>query len=301
MKTLREALRSEEFTLTAELSLRPGQDANEILKQAQTLGQAADAIQVPDSRHARPHMSNIAVASLLVQNGIDPVVHMNSRDRNRIAFQSDLLGAQGIGVSNLLLMRGSSLPKDHRPRTRGVFDVSAVDMIATAAAIRDGDALAGGQLSGVSKFYIGSVATIFNPETDWEPEKLIEKADAGAQFIQMQLCFDMDVLREYMARLVAAKLLWRFHVLVGLAVLPSADSARRLRKFLPDSIIPASLVQRLEQAGDPEQEGVKICAELLQALSEIPGIAGANLMTPGDPTTIAAAIRASGLRPDVDQ
>ena len=125
---------------------------------------------------------------------------------------------------------------------------------------------------------------------------LIEKANAGAQFIQMQQCLDMNVLRKYMARLVAAKLMWRFNVLVGVAVFPSADAARKLRKMQPDSLIPSPLVKRLAQAKDPESAGVQICAELLRELAEIPGVSGACVMTPGDPATITAAIEASGLR-----
>lgn len=296
MRTLRDALRSEEFTLTSELSLRPRMNALEILEQAKILGKTADAVQVPDNLNARPHMSNIAVASLLVQNGIDPVVHMTSRDRNRIAFQSDLLGAQGLGVTNVLLMRGESLAKSLTPKIQGVFDIKAVEMITTAAAIRDGEVFAGSQIPDAPELFIGSVATVFNPDSDWRPEKLVEKADAGAQFMQMQLCFDINTLRKYMARLVSSKLIWRFNVLVGLAVLPSADAARRLRKFKPGSIIPDSLITRLEQSSDAAAEGVEICAEMLRELAEIPGVAGANLMTPGDPASIPAAIRLSGLR-----
>lgn len=277
----------------------PGQNAPAILEQARILAEATDAIQVPDHRHALPHMSNIAVAAHLLQNGMDPVIHMNCRDRNRIAVQSDLLGAQSLGVSNLLLMRGRELPADHRPPSTSVFDLGAIDLIATATAIDNDDALAGGQLPNAPGFYIGTVATVFLPESDWAPEKLLAKADAGAQFVQLQLCFDMRVLREYVQRLVGAKLTWRFQVLAGLAVLPSADAARLLRKNLPDSVIPAATVRRLEKAKDPAAEGVRICAELLQELAEIPGIAGANLLTIGDPASIPAAIRASRLRPDL--
>jgi methylenetetrahydrofolate reductase (NADPH) len=159
--------------------------------------------------------------------------------------------------------------------------------------------MAGGQLPGALELYLGAVATVFKPSAGWSPEKLIAKAEAGAQFIQMQLCFDMELLRDYMARLVAAKLMWKFHVLVTLSPLPSADAARRLKEDLPDAIIPDAVIERLDQAGDPEQEGVTICAELLRELAEIPGVSGANLMTPGDPATIGAAIRASGVRPDL--
>jgi methylenetetrahydrofolate reductase (NADPH) len=300
LKKLREALQSDEFTLTAELSLAPRQNADSVIAQARIIGQATDALQIPDHRHARPHMSNIAVAAHLIRNGMDPVIHMNCRDRNRIAMQSDLLGAQSLGVSNLLFRRGSPLPDDHQPRSTGVFDLGAIDLIATAAAIRDGEALPGGQLPDADDFYIGTVATVFDPPDRWMPEKLISKADAGAQFIQLQLCFDPDVLRAYMKYLVSAKLTWRCQVLVGLATLPSADAARDLRKSLPDSIIPASVVKRLEQAEDPEKVGVDICAELLREVAGIPGVAGANLMTPGAPETISAAIIASGLRANSD-
>ncbi|MDH3546452.1 MAG: methylenetetrahydrofolate reductase [Gammaproteobacteria bacterium] len=299
MKTLREALHSQELTLTAELSLAPHHSAAEIVEQARLLGSATDAVQVPDHRHAAPHISNIAVAAHLMQAGIDPIVHMNCRDRNRIAMQSDLLAAHSLGVSNLLLMRGSKLPADHLPRTTDVFDFGAIDLIATAAAIRNGEVFVGEKAPHARDFYIGTVATAFDPPAKWQPEKLTTKADSGAQFIQLQVCFDMDVLRAYLTRLVAAKLTWRFQILVGLAVLPSAEEARLLRKNFPDAMIPGGVVKRLEQTKDAEQEGIRICTELLQELVDVPGIAGTTLMTPGDPATIPAVIRASGLRPDL--
>ena len=124
MKTLSEALRSEELTLTAELTLGPRDGPEAVVEQARTLAELTDAVQVPDHRHARPHLSNIAVAALLLQNGIDPVVQMNCRDRNRVALQSDIIGARALGASNLLLLRGPNFPEGHRPVTTGVFDVA---------------------------------------------------------------------------------------------------------------------------------------------------------------------------------
>lgn len=295
MKTLEASLRSKEFALTAELSLYPGQSNDEIIEQARMLSAAADAIQVPDNRYAQPQTSNIAVAGLLLQEGISPVVHINSRDRNRTAFQSDLLGAQCAGVTDLLLMRGASPKKGITPKARRVFDVKASEMIATAAAITRGGAYAGGQPTGAPAFHVGSSATVFKPKSDWQAEKLLKKADAGAQFMQTQVCFNLNTLREYLARLIGEKLTWHYSFLVELAVLPSADTARKLRKLEPRALIPAAVVKRLEQAADAEAEGVQICAELLREFAKIPGIAGANLMTLGDPATIAAAIDASGL------
>ena len=296
MKTLREALRSEELTLTAELTLGPRDGPEAIVEQAKTLAAAADAVQIPDHRHARPHLSNIAVAALLLQNGIDPVIQMNCRDRNRVALQSDIVGARALGVNSLLLSRGVAFPPDHRPKTSSVFDVGAIDLIATAATIRDGDAFPGTAPAGAPELYIGTVATAFNPAEGWTPEKLTSKADAGAQFIQLQLCHDMDLLREYAGRIVDSKLTWRFQLLAGLAVLPSADAARELRKARSDSILPSEIVQHIEAADDQQAEGIAVAAEQLQEIAAIPGISGVTLVTPGGPALIPAAIMASGLR-----
>ena len=301
MKTLRDALRSEELALTAELSLNPRQNPASIIEQARVLAELTDAIQIPDHRHARPHMSNIAVAALLLQNGIDPVIQMNCRDRNRVALQSDVLGAQALGANNLLLLRGSNFPEDHRPRSTGVFDIGAIDLIATAASIRDEEVFAGSKPDSATDLYLGTVATAFNPADGWEPEKLTSKADAGAQFIQLQPCFDADLLRAYIARIVASKLTWRLQILAGLAVFPSAEAARQMRKDRPDMILPSHLVERLERASNPEDEGVQICAELLRAIADIPGLSGVTLVTPGEPESVAAAIRASEVRPGVGE
>ena len=296
MKTLREALRSEELTLTAELTLGPRDGPEAVVRQAQTLAKLTDAIQVPDHRHARPHLSNIAVAALLLQAGIDPVVHMNCRDRNRLAMQSDVIGARALGVSNLLLLRGSNFPAGHRPVSTGVFDMGAIDFLATAAAIREGDVFPGTAPEGAPDLYLGTIATAFPPSESWEPEKLTSKADAGAQFIQLQVCMDLELLTAYFERIVSAKLTWRFQLLACLAVLPSVEAAREFRKIRPDSVIPSDLVKRLESAEDPQAEGVAIAAEQLREVAEVPGLSGVNLVTPGDPALINAAIRESGLR-----
>lgn len=296
MITLREALKSESFALTAKLSMARGQNAHDVIDEARLLAKSVDAIQIPDSALARPHISSIAAAALLIREGIDPVIHMNCRDRNRVAIQSDLLGAQALGVSNVLLMRGSSLPPDHLPRTSNVYDLSAIDFIRTAAAIRDDEALAGGKLPDGPELHIGAVATAFRPVEDWEPEKLLAKADAGAQFIQLQICMNVDAIRDYAARLVAAKLTWRFQVLAGVAVFPSMEAARELKKYRPDAAVPREVYDRLENSKDPQQEGINIAAEILAELQKIPGVAGANLMTSGDPELIIEAIRSSGVR-----
>lgn len=296
MKNLSDALRSEEFALTAELALTPQTSAAEVIEQAQLLASNTDAVQIPDHRNARPHMSAIAVAAHLLPRGIDPVLRINCRDANRIAIQSDLLAARSLGVRNLLLLRGAKLPEDHQPSATEVHDLTAIDLVRTAAAIRDGEVFASTEFRDSPDFFLGAVATAFSPKSDWQPEKLMAKADAGAQFVQLQLCMNTDILESYMSRLVEARLTWRFQVLATVAVLPSADAAREFRRFQPDSLIPASLVNRLETANDPQSEGVAIAAEVLNVLKDVPGISGANLITPGDPASISEAIASSGIR-----
>ncbi|MDJ0813054.1 MAG: methylenetetrahydrofolate reductase [Woeseiaceae bacterium] len=297
MKTLRDALRSEELTLTAELSLDPRTGPEAVVEQAKVLAEVADAVQIPDHRHSLPHLSNVAVAALLLQNGVDPVVQMNCRDRNRVALQSDIVGARALGACNLLLLRGTNFPKGHRPKTTGVFDVGAIGLIAAAATIRDGDAFPGTEPEGSPGLYLGTVATAFHPADGWTPEKLTSKADAGAQFIQLQPCHDIDLLAAYVAKIVDAKLTWRFQLLTGIAVFPSADAAREFRKARPDSIIPTEVVQRIEDADDQAAEGIAVAAEQLRAIARMPGVSGVTLVTPGEPALIPAAVRAAGLRP----
>jgi methylenetetrahydrofolate reductase (NADPH) len=291
LRTFRESIVESDLTITAELKLPPGSAAKTVVDQARLLGPVVDGIVVPDSPDARVQISAIAASSLLIQNGVDAIPLFSCRDRNRIALQSDLLGAAAIGVSSLLLMRGDNLPDNSDLPFKSVFEFGARKLIASAKAVSNEQLAAD-----VPAYYIGSVATVFRPKPTWTPDGLFVKVDAGVQFIQTQPCFDMDILKRYMAKLVAAKFTWRASVVVGVAPLPSAETARWFRENLRGSLMPDSVIKRLDQARDPEQVGVEICAELLHELTEIPGVAGVNIMAPGEPETVSAAIRAAGLR-----
>jgi len=295
--SLREAIRTRVFTLTAELV--PSVDGAALLAQATQLRGCVDAIQVAENQDGRAQMSSPVAASLLRQSGLDPVLHMTCRDRNRIALQGDLVAAASLGISSLLIMRGNQPPGGARRGVKTVFDFGATDLISAARAMREGYGPPGQGPQRTVDFFIGALATVFSPAAEWKPRTLAAKIDAGAQFVQTQLCFDVQALRHYMKRLVTARVPQRAHVLVGLAPLPSAAVARWLRRNLRGALMPAETIRRLEQARDPEQAGVDICAELLQQLAEIPGVSGASLMSPGHPDTIRAAIRASGLRADL--
>ena len=288
--TLGNALKTRDFVVTGQLNLANAQDADALLRQGDVLRRAVDAVQLLDSK--QPHISGLAAAALLIGDGVDPVVHMNCRDRNRLALQKDLLGAAALGVGSVLIARGAKIPKSASVGVRNVFDTPALEFMAYIQGLKLDD----GEKRLSPDFLIGANAEMFGPERGWVPKNLIRKCDAGANFVQLQICFDMDVARRYMARIVAAKLTHRASFIMGLSPLPSAEAARWIRENVKGALVPDSIVRRLELASDPESEGVDICAALLREASTIPGVSGVNLLTLGNLETIPAAVEASGLR-----
>ena len=288
--TFNDALKTRDFVVTGQLNLANAPDAKSLVRQGQILQPAVDAVQLLDSK--QPHISGIAAAAMLIQHGMDPIVHMNCRDRNRLALQKDLIGAAALGVTSVLIARGAKIPKSAKLGVRNVFDTPALEFMAYIQGLKQDE---DGRLP--PDFLIGANAEMFEPEADWLPKNLIRKCDAGANFVQLQICFDLSVARKYMARIVAAKLTHRASFIMALSPLPSADAARWMRANVKGALVPESIIQRLERASDPESEGIDICAALLKEAATIPGVSGANLLTLGDLETIPAAIAASGMRP----
>jgi len=290
LKRFQEAIRNRAFTVTVDLALDRRTDAEGIRRQARLLGSLVDAIQVPDAHDGRLQMSVLAAASILLGEGIDPVAHLTGRDRNRIALENDLLGLGALGVTSLLLTRGEELPSGYKPPTRQVLELSGEDLVTTALQLGEDESI-----RAAPGFCIGTAATVFAPKKAWTPKSLLARVDAGVAFIQTQVCFNMKALRRYMTHLVDSRLTWRCAVIASLAVLPDAATARVMRHHLHGTVMPEKVVQRMAQAADPEQEGIRLAAEKIQRLREIPGVSGVNLMTPGPPELLVETIRAAGL------
>jgi len=287
--TFKDALRRKDFVVTAHVSMAEARDADSLIRQGEILRPVVDAVQLTDSTQL--HMSGIAAASILIQQGIDPIVHMNCRDRNRIALQKDLIGAAALGVSSVLVMRGKQIPNSKKLGVRNVYDIPALEFMACIESMKQTK-----EASLDSDFLVGANAELFDPDADWTPKNLFRKCDAGANFIQLQICFDLHAARSYMAHMVASKLTHRTSFIMALSPLPSADAARWVRDNVKGALVPEFIIERMQQAVDPEREGVEICAEMLQELTTIPGVSGANLLTMGDLETIPATIDASGVR-----
>ncbi len=283
LNTFSEAVTGAGFAISAELTLKRNSTADDVRRQADQLGRYVDGIQVTDNPYGWVQMSALSAAALLVEHGVDPVPVLTCRDRNRLALESDLLGLKALGVNSLMLIRGNRLPKNHSVPAATVFDLAGRELIKLAASMDN-------------RFFIGTGARVFRPGPRWRANSLTTRHESGARFIQTQLSFNIKILRRYMAQFVKARLHHDFSVMVSLSPLPSATAARWIKKNMSDSRIPEALVKRLEDAKDPQKEGIAICAELMQEIAEIPGVSGINLMTTGDADAIPATVRASGLR-----
>ena len=283
-------MHTREFAVTAEIFLRPESDAESIRHQAEVLRDHVDAILLTDNQFAQLHMSTLVAASILMASGVDAIVQMASRNRNRIALLSDLLGAGALGVTSLLLVRGERAPEGFDPKPKPVLDVNAVELMRIASTVKSDP-----RLRYCPDFFVGGVITPQVPRANWKAKRLVEKIDAGAQFIQTHICMNTDLLQSFMKHLVTEGVVQRTSVIGAIAVLESADDARWLKDNRPNVIIPEALIERLECAGDPREEGLRICTETLQAMAGIPGIAGASIMAARDLTTIPEVISRAGL------
>jgi methylenetetrahydrofolate reductase (NADPH) len=294
--SFRRSLESGHFAITAEIPPPRGASLEPLRQAARDLARVVSAINLTDGAGARVRISSLAASICVRQLGIEPILQMTCRDRNRIAIQGDLLGAAAFGIRNVLVLSGDRLESGDDDSTRAVFDLDAKELIRAMQAMSvDGVTLSGSELTGKPEFFAGAADIPVDPDAGWSPEALQAKEAAGARFVQMQYCFDMDLLRRYFARLRDHGLTENLYFLVGLGPLRSAESARWMRDNLWGTVVPDGIIRRLEAARDPRHEGIGICAELMQEARDIDGIAGVHLMAPGQHQAIIEAVRLAGM------
>jgi methylenetetrahydrofolate reductase (NADPH) len=278
---LERRLHAREFAITTEITPAASVDPKAFSDHVAPLRGLADAVNVTDGAGARAHLDTLTAATLLARAGLEPIMQLTCRDRNRIALQSMLLGAAAQDIRNLLLLRGDDPRAGDQPDAKPVFDLDALALLNTAVSIRDRAQLPHGQpVSGKATFFLGAADMPIDPAPDWEPTGLLRKVNAGAQFVQTQFCMDANVLRRYMTCLAKHGIPQRVRFLIGVAPLASARSARWIREKLFGSVIPESIIARLEAASDPKAEGRRICVELMREFREIPGVSGVHIMAP---------------------
>jgi methylenetetrahydrofolate reductase (NADPH) len=289
--TLQDKLRGGRFVITVEVTPPVSTDRGELLAKALPVKGLADAVNVTDGAGARPHLGSVTAAAMLVENGIEPILQLTCRDRNRIALQSDLISAAACGVRNLLILRGDDPSAGDQPDAKPVFDLDPRQLLETARRLRDeGELPSGRKVSGRTDFFLGATDNPIDPPPGWRPDGLAGKIAAGAQFIQTQFCMDAGVVRRYTAWLAEHGLTDTLFVIVGIVPLRSAKSARWIKDKLYGAIIPDAIVDRMEAASDPATEGRRICLDMVAELAEIPHVAGCHIMAPGNDAAVRDVI-----------
>ncbi len=289
-------LKAGEFVVTTEIAPPDSADPEEVLKRASLFDGYVDAINATDGSGAHCHMSSLAVCAILTRQGYSPILQISCRDRNRIAIQGDTLGASALGVCNALCLSGDDVGAGDHPEAKPVFDLDSISLTRTLRILRDESRfLSGRKLDLAPKLFVGSSINPFVPPIENRVDQLAKKIAAGAEYIQSQYCFDVPVLKEFMARAVDMGLTENCFILPGVGVLPSAKTANWMRENVPGVHIPDRIIKRLKDADKPLREGRKICVELMQEIKEIAGVSGVHVMAYRQEKWVGDVVKRSGV------
>jgi methylenetetrahydrofolate reductase (NADPH) len=259
-----------------------------------------DAVNCTDNSAAHTHLSPLAAAHLLTDAGVEPIVQLACRDRNRLGLQADLLGAAALGARNVVCMTGDDVSAGDHPEAKPIYDVDAIHLLRIARIMRDeGTYLSGRPLVDPPSFLVGAVENPFAPPLEFRPMRLGKKIEAGAEFVQTQICFNLENMRLFMARAGDLGLLEHVWVLAGIFVPRSARGVRYLRDEVPGIDVPDAIVERMEAVPADRQwdEGVRIALDVLEQVREIPGVRGVHLMSIKNEEAIVRVAEEAGLLP----
>lgn len=295
---LEKILTSGNFAVTAEVGPPKGAGARAVEKKAESIKNCVDAVNVTDNQTAIARMSSVAGCVILKRMGLDPVMQMTCRDRNRIAIQSDILGAVALGIGNVLCISGDHHTLGNHPGAKGVFDIDSMQLIQALKRMRDEKKfICGDDISGEVPLFIGAVESAFSDPQEFRVIRLAKKVKAGADFIQTQVVFDVPRFARWMKQVVDRGLDKQTHIMAGLTPLKSAGMARYMRDYVSGIEVPDELVRRMEDAKDAKAEGVKIALEIIEQLKEVPGVHGLHIMAVGWEEMVPVIVEKAGLLP----
>jgi len=278
---LEKVLEAGHFAFTGELGPPRGANAEEVREKAAHLKGNVDAVNITDNQTAVVRMSSWAASLILIQEGLEPNFQMVCRDRNRLAMQSDILGANAHGIKNMLCLSGDHQSFGDHPKAMGVFDIDSTQLISMVKQMRDeGTFLSGGELDGAPNIFIGAASNPFAEPYEWRVHRLAKKVNAGVDFIQTQCIYNMDRFREFMKKAVDMGLAEKCYILAGVTPLKSVGMARYMAKSVPGMDVPDALIERIKGAGKGKaaEEGIKIAVEQIEEFKEMEGVAGVHLM-----------------------
>ena len=292
---LAEKIEGRDFIYTAEYLPRPGADAAAVEKSAAALGQGAVAVNVADN-HYGVAMSSLAASLILLKAGIEPVYQIVTRDRNRIALQSDLLGAAALGIRNVLCLTGYHQALIGCPDSANVFDIDSIQLISAVKDMMEkGVLMDGRKIEGQFSMLVGAAANAALRPLELNIMRIKKKARAGAGFFQTQAVFDIEGFKQWLDALRSEGIVQSSAILAGVIPLSGAAEARKLNSTFTDFSIPEDVIKRLESAGDEEsqrKEGIAICAETMGRLKELPGLRGIHIFSGGNEAAVPALVSA---------
>ena len=295
---LEKILESGRFAVTAEAGPPKGTSASVLLRKAELLRSCCDAVNATDNQTAIVRMSSLAGCVLLRQQGVEPVMQMVTRDRNRIAIQSDVLGAVALSIGNIICLSGDHQKFGNHPTAKGVFDIDSIQLIQTLKNMRDEKKfLSGDDISGEVPLFIGAAANPFADPFEFRVVRLAKKVKAGADFIQTQAIYDVAKFTKWMEMVCERGLDKQAHILGGVIPIKSAGMARYMSANVAGVNIPAEIVTRIEQAESAKEEGVRIALEIIEQLKELPGVHGIHIMAVSWEDIVPEIIDKAGLLP----
>jgi len=289
------------FALTLEISPPVGPNRAVVEHQISLLRDYADAFNVTDNQSARVHASSLAVSIMIRQAGLDPILQITCRDRNRLGIQSDLLGASIHGITNVLALSGDAPIWGDHPQTKGVFDIDSINLVRILRMMRDDQVFENGEE--IPKFapdyFIGAAANPFAPPFDFRPLRLAKKIAAGAQFIQTQLIYNVPRFREYMKQVVDMGLHEQTAILAGVGPIRSARGAEFMKNKVAGMDVPDEIVNRMKGLDKEKaaEEGLNICIEIAEEVRTIEGVRGLHVMAVSWASILPELITRLGLHP----
>lgn len=297
---LKKVLSAGHFAVTAECGPPKGADAEAVLKKGRLLKGSVDSVNVTDNQTGVVRLCSLAACVLLKQEGLDPVLQMVTRDRNRIALQSDILGASALGIRNILCLSGDHQSFGNQPQSLGVFDLDSIQLIQTVHQMREDSQILGGEaLSQAPDLFVGAAANPFADPFFYRVIRMAKKVRAGAEFIQTQCVYNLERFNEWMAQVRDRGLHDQVYILGGITPLKSARMAEFMRSQVAGMDIPEALIDRIKgvPAKDQRREGLKICLETIQALQEIEGVKGVHIMAIEWEEAVPQIVEEAGLLP----
>jgi methylenetetrahydrofolate reductase (NADPH) len=297
--SLRERLASGGFAVTAEISPPRGASTAKITETAASLKNWVDAVNVTDNQGSNVRLASWAGSLAVLNTGLEPVMQMTCRDRNRIALQSDLLGASALGIRNILVMTGDHPKFGDHPGAKPVFDLDSVQLLWTLRTMRDQHVLLSGRkLDPAPDCFLGAVENPFAPPVEFRADRLGKKVAAGAQFVQTQFVFDVPAFTQWMAQVRDLGLTEHCAILAGVGAVRSIKALDYMRDHVPGVEVPDDVFRRLRAVPPAEQtaEGIKLAAEIVQQVAEIPGVAGVHLLVAGNEQAVPAILDRADLK-----